>query len=477
MTTLTSAVTWDGIRQSELPWLALTGRFETPALLVVQDHELGERFVATLKSFGRRVLFLEGEVNTPWEGVGPEPDVVAARYSLRNQLRVGATPEFIVMTSELAQQRWMSDEAFSELCSEFSVDDEIEPLALGQRLLDCGFLRVDRVEEPGTFTVRGGVVECFVPGDRYPLRFDFFGDELESIQQFQIETLAPCGRMPKVSIFPIRDVSFRAQAVSRLETWLRQYGESVAVPTRRIHAYLEDAQAGRYFAGCDALWPVMMGQGVSVLESLSAGRTIYLHEFKELMAHWRERYERGEASFKEARELGDVAVEVSEHFLRADDIAKVLDDIAKVVSLTHFALETSERKAVMKRLFELEDTVSLRRKDSGLGSILEPIVDELKKQLSRGAHVLIAASSSLKAERLRELLREHRLDIPTVEKIPDGLLSGRWERECWSGISGAVVEESFIDVERDLLVLHDGLFFERRTNLSKKAMLTLRRPA
>ena len=118
----------------------------------------------------------------------------------------------------------------------------------------------------------------FYPGSSLPLRFDFFGDELESIQQFQIDTLAPCGRVKRVSIFPIRDVSFNAESVERLESWLRHYGERVAVPTRRIHAYLEDARAGRYFAGCDALWPVMMGSGVPILRSFMVGRTVYLHE-------------------------------------------------------------------------------------------------------------------------------------------------------------------------------------------------------
>ena len=253
-------------------------------------------------------------------------------------------------------------------------------------------------------------------------------------------------------------MSFSAEAVSRLEAWLRHYGETVAVPTRRIHAYLDDAQAGRYFAGCDALWPVMMGEGTSVLETLSAGRNIYLHEPKELSAHWQERYERAQSAFKEAQELGDVVVEVAKHFVSPEDIAAALIKADDVVSMTHFALESSESTVVLKRLFELEDMVALRRKESGLGSILEPIVDALKAQLTRGGHALIAAASPLRAERLRELLREYRLDIPTVERVPDALLQGRWERECWSGISGASVEESFIDVERDLLVLHDGLF-------------------
>ena len=104
---------------------------EPPALLVVQDQEFAARFATTLQSFGRRVALLEGEVTTPWEGVGPEPEVVAARYALRNQPKRSASPDFIIMTSELAQQRWMSDASFSKLCFELCVDDEIEPSHLG----------------------------------------------------------------------------------------------------------------------------------------------------------------------------------------------------------------------------------------------------------------------------------------------------------------------------------------------------------
>ena len=468
MTTLNKAVIWDGVRQAELPWLAVSGRLTSPALLIVQDHDFGERLAETLRGFGRQVLYLEGETMTPWEGIGPEPEVVAARYALRNQLRLGNRPELIVISAELAQQKWMSDEAFEALCFELMVGQEIDPLVFGEKLLGCGFLRVDRVEEPGTFTLRGGVVECFIPGSARPLRFDFFGDDLESIQQFQIETLAPTGRLERVAIFPIRDVSFAAESVGRLESWLRHYGETVAVPTRRIHAYLEDAQAGRYFAGCDALWPVMMGPGVSILQTLSCGRAVYLHESKELLAHWDERYIRAQSAFKESQELGDLAVEVDEHYLDVDEIQASFATVSELVSLTYFALEASGSSVKLKRLFELEDAVALRRKDSALGSLLEPIVAAVKEQLSRGGHVLVAASSNLRAERLRELLREHRLDLPCVEKVPGALLQGTWERERWSGIVSASIDESFIDTERDILVLHDGLFFERRIQKAKK---------
>ena len=77
----------------------------------------------------------------------------------------------------------------------------------------------------------------FIPGSSLPLRFDFFGDELESIQQFQIDTLAPCGRVKRVSIFRFAMLVSVPNQLSAWRLWLRHYGERlpylrVAVFTR-----------------------------------------------------------------------------------------------------------------------------------------------------------------------------------------------------------------------------------------------------
>ena len=460
--------TWDGVKQSDLSWLVLTERIVSPALLLVQDHEHGSRLATTLRSFGRDAVFVEGETNSPWEGVGPEPEVVAARCALRHAIRQGKSPDVIIASAELAQQRWMSDEVFESLCFTLALDDELEPVSLGERLLACGYLRVDRVEEPGTFTVRGGIVECFVPTMIEPLRFDFFGDELESIQTFSVTTLAPHRRLSSATVFPIRDVTFSEASIRRLEDWLRGYGEAVAVPTRRINEYLDDAQAHRYFAGCDALWPVMMGEGSLALETLASGRHVYVHEPKNMNLFWDERFEAAGSAFKEARELGDIAVEVRSHFAERDEIWIQLNQGLSTHELTHFALDEPQRLAELTRLYELEDAIALRRKDASVGSVLEPAATLIKEQLSKGGHVLIAAASLSRAERLHELLREYRLDIPMVSKVPRALFAGTWEHTRWCGISSGTLDDSLGDEERSLLVLNDGLFFEKRKQTKQK---------
>ncbi len=56
--------------------------------------------------------------------------------------------------------------------------------ALAEKLVLLGFARVPLVEDPGTFAVRGGIVDLWSPADAAPVRLEFFGDEIESCRAF-----------------------------------------------------------------------------------------------------------------------------------------------------------------------------------------------------------------------------------------------------------------------------------------------------
>ena len=64
-------------------------------------------------------------------------------------------------------------------------------------LSDHGYTRLDAVEDAGDFAVRGEIVDVWPPGEAYPARIDFFGDQIESVHQFDIETLGPIGNIPR----------------------------------------------------------------------------------------------------------------------------------------------------------------------------------------------------------------------------------------------------------------------------------------
>jgi transcription-repair coupling factor (superfamily II helicase) len=69
-------------------------------------------------------------------------------------------------------------------------------------LFEYNFKRVDFVSEPGEFSVRGGIIDVFSFSNDMPYRIEFFGDEIDSIRTFDIETQLSKEKVTKIAIIP-----------------------------------------------------------------------------------------------------------------------------------------------------------------------------------------------------------------------------------------------------------------------------------
>ena len=83
--------------------------------------------------------------------------------------------------------------------------DTITTVSLTKQLLDLGFERVDFVYEPGQFAIRGGIVDIYSFASDNPFRLDFFGDEIDSIRTFDIETQLSDKRVSEVPVVRMQD--------------------------------------------------------------------------------------------------------------------------------------------------------------------------------------------------------------------------------------------------------------------------------
>ena len=81
-----------------------------------------------------------------------------------------------------------------------SVGEEIAISQLAEMLIELDFKRVDFVYEPGQFAVRGGIVDVYSYACDIPMRIDFFGDEIDSIREFELETQLSQNKVDTISI-------------------------------------------------------------------------------------------------------------------------------------------------------------------------------------------------------------------------------------------------------------------------------------
>ena len=111
-------------------------------------------------------------------------------------------PLYIVSYPDALVERVVSRDTLDMRSVTLAVGGTVEISKMEAALISEGFERVDYVYEPGQFAVRGSIIDVFSYASEYPFRIDLFGDEIDSIRTFEIETQLSRGKVERISIVP-----------------------------------------------------------------------------------------------------------------------------------------------------------------------------------------------------------------------------------------------------------------------------------
>ena len=115
-------------------------------------------------------------------------ECLAAMESGKSRVESQEAEAMIIVTyPEAINETVPAQETLSAISCQFSVGQEIQQSTLANQLSEIGFERVDFVFEPGQYAIRGGIVDIYSYSHDMPYRLDFFGDEIDSIREFDIE--------------------------------------------------------------------------------------------------------------------------------------------------------------------------------------------------------------------------------------------------------------------------------------------------
>ena len=128
------------------------------------------------------------------------------------------TPFVIVTYPEAIAEDTPAKEELNNRSMTVTVGQEIQISFLSNRLSELGFEHVDFVFQPGQYAIRGGIVDIYSYSHDYPFRIDFFGDEIDSIREFDIEDQLSKTRVEQANIVgpSVTDQSGRASIADYL---------------------------------------------------------------------------------------------------------------------------------------------------------------------------------------------------------------------------------------------------------------------
>ncbi len=388
------------------PTLVLTvGAKETDRLVDDLRAAFGEAGEAQVRPFPHPDA-------SPYDRFSPQPIVVAQRMEVLHRLAqpdaAATQPPVIVAPWSALAWRVPSREAVRAATLRIARGDTIDRDALVARLVGAGYARQSVVEERGEVAVRGGIVDLFPPQRDHPVRIELFGDEVESIRDFDPASQRSQAELEQLVAPPPREILATRELVVERADAIRSVGLAQGVPARTLDGLLDALLRGALPPGAEAIAPLLQPAVESFLDFLPSGALVVIDE----PDSGRERLARFQVEALE----GHAGAATGERVVCAPDELLIGADalIAAIEARSPVALERLEAAGPgaihVVHSGSQEELAHRLREARGASAPLRPLAKALAGWCEEGLAVALTAGSLSGAERIAALLGEYGIE-------------------------------------------------------------------
>ncbi len=250
-----------------------------PLLIVAPTDREAEKWVEDISFFWRgekgradvplqrRLWYLPSRSGHKAQSIR-KMEITARRLEALYALKSAPHP-VLVVTSALALIERLPPPAILTRGAAYSiVGEEIDFDFFYRELTERGYYNVALVEEYGDMSRRGGVLDIFSPLYRWPIRMEFFGDEIESIRLFHPSSQRSMGALEDVVVLPASEIILSEEARERARKAVYDDVSSGLLTPAAGNVWLERFQEGRQSAAFEPLLPIFYEETATLLDYL-----------------------------------------------------------------------------------------------------------------------------------------------------------------------------------------------------------------
>lgn len=260
------------IPQSARPLIvaSLFARRPRPMVVIVSGEDAAERFSHALGAYLGRAYVHRFPLrqDRPWSTEIPDPACVGIRMRALHALCTGEPA--LVVTSARALLRTVPPRGV-DICSPIevrcghSLPDGIAYEDLAAALLHRGYVRLDGLDGPGTFSQKGDTIDIFPADSPFPVRLECFGDDVDALRRIVPTIGQTIGDLDEAAIYPCREVPLAPTAVKRAARLLEPLSRNDSDVSRHV----ELLEGMVPFAGMERYLPSLYAEAVSPLDHIS----------------------------------------------------------------------------------------------------------------------------------------------------------------------------------------------------------------
>ena len=419
-----------------------------PICVLTYNEIQAKRIYQDIKYFTENVVYFPKKEVVTYDYVAESKENLYERIEALNKIK-NKRSQIVVTTIEAVSQKLPSKNTLYKNEIKFKVGDIYNLEDIKKKLVDLGYVRYDLIDGRGQFSVRGDIVDISI-NQKIGIRVEFWGDEIDSIREFNIESQRSISNKQEVTIYPANEYTLEKKLDEVCKIIRKKY--ELNSNQEIIEEDIEQIKIGNYTSKIDKYFDCFYENSESVLEYLNSNYVIFLDEISKIKAR--------SINIKNDREnliesLISKEKEVPEAINNELDFNNV-EEILDKKQLVYVEKEDNSLKIDCEKYkFDYKNINYYK-------SEIETLFKDLKTFLGKNKSVYILIETKEKAKKLKTLLEDKEIPCKIEEKLNQTIIVK--SRENVVTISVGTLSSGFknYDINQIVIVADELISGERK---------------
>ena len=374
-----------------------------PICILTYNEIQAKKIYDDIKYFTDNVVIFPKKEVVTYDYVAESKENLYERIESLNKIKSKKTL-IVVTTIEAVMQKLPEKNTIYQNELKFKTGNSYKLDDIKRNLVDLGYVRCDLIEGKGQFSVRGDIVDIST-NEKTGIRLEFWGDEIDSIREFNIETQRSIKNKNEATIYPSNEYILEDSVDFICEKIRKKYKEYKN--QNIIEEDIEQIKEGNYISKIDKYFDCFYSRQETVLDYLSSKYVIFIDEVGKV--------EKRSENIKQDREnlqrgLIEKDKQVPEAITNELDFEKVLERLDKK-QLVYIEKQDNEPKIKGEKY-------RLNYKDVNYyKSEIENLFKDLKDNLKQKKNIYILIENKEKANKIKSLLEEKQITCKIEEEL------------------------------------------------------------
>ena len=390
----TNPIMLSGLTDSGKVHFAYSTHFytERPMLIITYNEIQAKKIMKDLAYFTTDTLFFPKREIFAYDYLAESKETYFNRMNVLNHLQNG-TAKVIVTTIEALMQKMIAKETLYRNCLELKVGETAKLNDLKETLVEMGYERYDLVEGASQFSVRGGILDIAV-SEKIGVRIEFWGDEIDSIRNFDLATQRSTEMLNQIKIYPSTEFLLESSRQTVIESILKRKDY--------LEEDIKQIEEGDYTSKIDRYFNNFYTKQETFLDYLPQDILVFLDEASKIKARSENILKDSRAFLKSLTEKEKI---LPDTILNLDDYIAFLD---KIKNKQTIYLERQDIGFIDKQTMHAKrNGYSFSyREVNFFRSSMDLLFEEVQKAIIAEKNIIILGGSSENSKKIAENLEQ-----------------------------------------------------------------------